>query len=44
MVSFEAGVATMLRNLDEWRSAPVWTPDSIATATQSWFRYMSGVS
>jgi UDP-glucose 4-epimerase len=44
VVSFEDGVATMLRNLDQWRSAPVWTPDSIATATQSWFRYMSGVS
>jgi UDP-glucose 4-epimerase len=44
VVSFEDGVATMLGNLDQWRSAPVWTPDSIATATQSWFRYMSGVS
>jgi UDP-glucose 4-epimerase len=44
MVSFEDGVATMLRNLDQWRSAPVWTPDSIATATQSWFQYMTGAS
>ena len=43
-VSFEDGVATMLRGLDQWRSAPVWTPESIATATKSWFQYLSGVS
>ena len=44
MISFEDGVAAMLGNLDQWRSAPVWTPDSIATATRTWFRYMSGAS
>ena len=41
-VSFEDGVAAMLRNVDQWRSAPVWTPESIATATKTWFQYLSG--
>jgi UDP-glucose 4-epimerase len=36
-VSFEDGVAVMLKHIDSWRQAPVWTPDTIAQATQEWF-------
>jgi UDP-glucose 4-epimerase len=43
-VSFEAGVAAMLGDLEQWRSAPLWTPDSIATATKTWFQYLSATS
>lgn len=39
-VSFEEGVARLLHDLPEWQSAPVWTPDTIADATKSWFRYL----
>ncbi|WP_295851818.1 SDR family oxidoreductase [uncultured Xylophilus sp.] len=39
-VSFEEGVARMVEELPEWRSAPAWTPDTIADATKSWFRYL----
>lgn len=39
-ISFEAGVANMLNDIDYWRDAPLWRPDSIAEATRSWFRYM----
>lgn len=39
-VSFEEGVATMLKHIDYWREAPVWTPDSIRTATTDWFKYL----
>ncbi len=39
-VSFERGVQIMLENIDYWRAAPVWTPDSIAHATQDWFKYL----
>jgi UDP-glucose 4-epimerase len=39
-VSFEEGVRTMLDNIDYWREAPVWTPESIATATADWFKYL----
>lgn len=39
-VTFEDGVATMLRNIDYWREAPVWTVDGIRTATADWFKYL----
>ena len=39
-VSFEAGVATVVANIDYWRDAPLWDPDSIAKSTASWFAYL----
>lgn len=39
-VSFEQGVAAMLSNIDYWREAPVWTPESISVATREWFTYL----
>jgi UDP-glucose 4-epimerase len=43
-VSFENGVAAMLRNIEYWREAPVWTPDSISVATREWFEYLGRTS
>lgn len=40
-VSFEDGVALVLKNIDYWREAPLWDPDSIATATKTWFKYLA---
>ncbi len=39
-VKFPDGVRLMLESIELWRDAPVWTPDSIAQATESWFRYL----
>lgn len=36
-VSFEDGVARVLENIDYWRDAPLWTTETIAVATRSWF-------
>ena len=44
VVSFEDGVAAMLRHIDDWRSAPLWTPESIQAATKNWFTYLSPTS
>jgi len=41
MVSFEDGVAIMMTDIDKWKDAPLWTPDSIAEATRVWFAHMS---
>lgn len=41
-VSFEEGVGEMLRCIDYWREAPVWDPDSIKRATQTWFTTLPG--
>ena len=40
-VSIEEGVAQILKNIDYWRDAPVWSPESIAEATEDWFQYLS---
>lgn len=37
-VTFEEGVSRVLDSIEYWRDAPVWTPDSIKTATEDWFR------
>jgi len=39
-VSFADGVKIMLKNIENWREAPVWNADSIAQATASWFKYL----
>jgi len=40
-VPFEDGVQRILENIEYWKDAPLWDPDSIATATKTWFKYMS---
>ncbi len=40
-VSFEEGVANIVANIDYWRNAPLWDPDSIAKATRTWFEFMT---
>lgn len=40
-VSFEAGVQRVLDNIEYWRDAPLWDPESIAEATAGWFRALS---
>jgi len=40
-VSFEEGVRNVLAAIEYWRNAPLWDPESIATATRTWFRHMS---
>ncbi len=39
-VNIKQGVDNVLANIDYWKSAPVWTPATIATATQDWFKYL----
>ncbi len=39
-VSFEDGVAKMLADIDHWRDAPLWDPESIAEATRTWFTFL----
>ncbi len=40
-VSFEEGVARILEQIDYWREAPLWDPDSIKSATRTWFEMLS---
>lgn len=36
-VDFETGVKILLDNLEAWKDAPVWKPESIAEETKLWF-------
>lgn len=40
-VSFEKGVQFILNDIEYWRDAPLWEPESIAKATETWFKMMS---
>ncbi|TGN07977.1 SDR family oxidoreductase [Leptospira ilyithenensis] len=39
-VDIETGVNEVLKNIEYWRNAPVWTPDSINEATKDWFKFL----
>ncbi len=41
-VSFAEGIKEILKNIDYWKDAPVWTPKKIEEATKDWFKYLSG--
>jgi len=41
-VSFEEGVGRVLAEIDYWRDAPLWNPESIAAATSAWFNALAG--
>lgn len=40
-VAFPDGVEMMLAEIDHWQDAPLWDKNSIATATKTWFEYLS---
>jgi UDP-glucose 4-epimerase len=40
-VSFEDGVRMILNNIEYWQNAPLWGPESIANATETWFKFMT---
>lgn len=41
-VSLEEGVAKILADIEYWRGAPLWDPESIAEATEGWFAALAG--
>jgi UDP-glucose 4-epimerase len=40
-ISFEDGVNKMVAEIEKWRDAPLWDPDTISKATETWFKYLS---
>ena len=39
-VSFEKGVDQLIKNIDYWRSAPLWNSAKIKAATKNWFKHL----
>lgn len=40
-IPLSKGVPILLENINYWKAAPVWTPESINEATKSWFKALS---
>jgi UDP-glucose 4-epimerase len=40
-ITFEQGVAWMMAEIENWRDAPLWDPDSIKDATRTWFEALA---
>jgi UDP-glucose 4-epimerase len=39
-IPFEEGVRRMMAEIEVWKDAPLWDPQSIAQATKTWFDYL----
>jgi len=39
-ISIEKGIKLILKSIDDWKNAPVWTPQKIKIATKKWFFYL----
>ena len=39
-ITFAQGVSEILKYIDYWKEAPVWTPETIEKATEDWFKYL----
>ena len=40
-IDIKVGVKMLIKNINQWKGAPVWTPDSIDKATKEWFNLLS---
>tara|TARA_Y100001970_G_C14148489_1_gene811239 strand:+ start:340 stop:1320 length:981 start_codon:yes stop_codon:yes gene_type:complete len=39
-IKIEEGINLMLKDIQYWKNAPVWTPSKIKKATKLWFKYL----
>ncbi len=39
-ISIKIGIKKLLKDINYWNNAPVWTPKTIKVATKEWFKYL----
>ena len=39
-IKFEIGIKEMLKDINKWKDAPLWTPKKIKNATKMWFSFL----
>ena len=39
-IDINKGISLVLKNIDDWKTAKLWTKNSIAKATVDWFKYL----
>ena len=37
-IAIKEGIMMLLKNINEWKDAPVWTPETLKETTKSWFK------
>ena len=42
-IDIEEGTKDLLKRIDSWKRAPVWTPKSIKKATKVWFKFLKKI-
>ena len=40
-ITIDEGIKMLLKNINNWKEAPVWTPETIEEETKSWFKLLS---
>lgn len=40
-IPFKDGIAKMLAEIENWKDAPLWDPETIEKATKTWFQFMN---
>ena len=40
-IKFEDGVKNMLKDIKDWKNAPLWTEKKISNETKNWFKFLS---
>ena len=38
---FDDAIKSMIKEIHEWKDAPLWTPKKIKKATKTWFSYLA---
>ncbi len=39
-IAFEEGIKNLLKDINKWKNAPLWSPLKIKKATQNWFKFV----
>ena len=39
-IKFGEGIKELLKNIEYWREAPLWTKSNIKKETKNWFKYL----
>ena len=39
-IDIKEGINTILKEIDYWKKAPLWSPKKIKIATKDWFKYL----
>ena len=39
-ISINQGIEMLLKNINDWKEAPIWTPETIKEATKNWFKLL----